>query len=356
MKPERLEYYTGRTDSLFSGYAADPAVRANAASGGIVTGLLSGMLARGEIDAALVWKLEIGDGGAMRAVPVFARSAEELAAAQGSIYFAFPPLGGDLLPRIRAFDGRLAVVGLPCAVSALRRLMEKDAELKAKIVLLAGLFCGHTSRPELIDAVLARKGVDRKELAAFRFRRGLWRGEAEAVMRDGSRRRWPTAYYNLYQNLFIQCHAPCMNCFDHFAEEADLSCGDIWTRAHRHDTVKNSVAAGRNEAGTAALERAWAAGDLLLRPEEPRLLFDSNRRGAVFHKAIRARSLAGRWIGLRIPVPGAARAARWNELLAAAMIVPLYRFSISRYGKILCRLPRIVLKGWLYAFKALTNF
>lgn len=355
MKPELLGYYTGTVDCLFCGHAADPGICDNAASGGIVTGLLGGMLARGEIDAALVWKLEI-ENGAMRAVPVFARSPEELAAAQGSIYFAFPPLGAELMRRIRLFDGRLAVVGLPCAVSALRCIMAKDPELKTKIVLLIGLFCGHTSRPGLIDAVLARKGVDRSKLALFRFRRGLWRGEAEAVMSDGTRFRWPTAYYNLYQNLFIQCHAPCLSCFDHFAEEADLSCGDVWMRKHRNDKVKHSVVAGRTEAGTAALEWARDAGELLLQPEPPALLFDSNRRAAVFHKAVRARSLVGRWVGLRIPVPESARPARWNELLAAAMIVPLYRFSIGRYGKVLYRLPRIVLKGWLYGFKALTNF
>lgn len=355
MKPARLDYYTGKVDSLFCGHASDLTICGNAASGGIVTGLLAGMLGRGEIDAALVWKLVIEDG-TMRAVPVFARSAEELAAAQGSIYFAFPPLGAGLVGQLRSFDGRLAVVGLPCAVSALRRLMEKDSVLKAKIVLLIGLFCGHTSRPALIDTMLDRKGVARRNLAAFRFRRGLWRGEAEAVMRDGSRRCWPTAYYNLYQNLFIQCHAPCMNCFDHFAEGADLSCGDIWTQAHRHDSVKHSMVAGRTAAGTAALERARDTGDLLLQPESQATLFASNKRAAIFHKAIRARSLVGRWVGMRIPVPAEARPARWNELLAAMMIVPLYRFSVGGHGKLLFRLPRIILKGWLYAFKALTNF
>jgi len=355
LKPELLAYYTGNVRSLFSGRAADPAICANASSGGIVTGLFAGMLARGDIDAALVWQLEI-QNGAMRAVPVFARNAEELRRAQDSIYFAFPPLETGLLRRIRAFEGRLAVVGLPCTVRALRRMMEKEPELKEKIVLLVGLFCGHTSRPEQIETVLAKKGVVPSQLNAFRFRRGLWRGEAEAVMADGTRRSWPTASYKLYQNLFIQCHAPCLSCFDHFAEEADLSCGDIWMKKHRNDKVKHSVVAGRTGAGIAALEAAREAGDLLLQPEPPELLFDSNRRAAVFHKAVRARSLVGRWVGLRIPEPESARPARWNELLAAMMIVPLYRFSIGRHGKILYRLPRIVLKGWLYGFKALTNF
>lgn len=355
MKKELPVYYTGNVNSLFCGHAADTEICANASSGGIVTGLFAGMLTRGEIDAALVWQLEI-QHGAMRAVPVFARNAEELRRAQGSIYFAFPPLETGLLQRILAFDGRLAAVGLPCTVRALRRLMEKEPELKKKIVLLVGLFCGHTSRPELIETVLAQKGIVPSQLSSFRFRRGLWRGEAEAVLTDGTRRRWPTAGYTLYQNLFIQSHAPCMNCFDHFAEEADLSCGDIWMRKRRDDKVKHSAVAGRTDAGTAALEQAREAGDLLLHPEPPRLLFDSNRRAAVFHKAIRARSLVGRRVGLRIPVPDAARPARWNELLAAAMIVPLYRFSVGRSGWILFRLPRIVLKGWLYAFKALTNF
>lgn len=352
---ESHAYYTGEVKSVFTGYSAIPDIRANASSGGIVTGLFDGMLSRGKIDGVLVWQLAM-ENGAMRAIPQIACCREDLIAAQGSIYFSFPALTSEVMQQIRNFSGRLAIVGLPCTIKALRHMMKKDPVLKDKIVLLVGLFCSHTSQKKQIETVLTRKGIDLKKAVSFCFRRGNWRGEAEVVLTDGSRFCWPTSCYKLYQNLFIQCHAPCMSCSDHFAEAADVSVGDIWLMSHRSDKVKHSIAASRTDAGEMFLEQAQKEQELLLQPENPCLLYQANKRAVVFHKAIRARALVGRWLGMQIRVPENARRARWNEVLAAMMIMPVYRFSVSKRGAMLYRVPRIVLKTWLYGFKLLTNF
>lgn len=355
MKPERLSYYVGEVRAAYSGYAADPAVSGNAASGGFVTGLLSGMLRRGEIDGALVARLEVA-GGRLRARVEIATDAEALRAAQGSIYFFFPVLTAETRQQLLDFPGRIAAVGLPCTIRALQTLLARDEALRAKIVLAVGLFCGHTSRPELIDRVLRKKAIDPAELASFRFRQGKWRGESAALLQNGEVRRWPTAFYTLYQNLFILSHPGCMNCTDHFAETADVACGDIWLWAHRHDEVKHSMIACRTAAGAAAVERAVAAGELLLKTETAETLFNANRRSCIFHKAIRARARVGRWFGVAVAVPPDAPPARWNELLAALTVIPLYKYSIGPNGARLFRLPRRLLKLWLYFFKLLTQF
>ncbi len=302
MNKERLDYYTGKVKSVMSGYAVDPEISANAASGGVVSGLLAGMLARGEIDGALVYRSSVV-GGKLHTESLIARTREELLSAQGSIYSFSPPLGRETMEQLRSFPGKLAVVGLPCAITALNKILESDRALREKIVLRIGLFCGSSSRPELLHRVLECKGIRMDDLKEFRFRRGLWRGHSEAVFHDGSRRTWPTGYYNLYKNLFILCHSHCMSCSDHFAEEADLSCGDVWLMKHRNDKIKHSIVAARSDGGHAALENARGCGDLFLQGGTQQLLLDSNKRAAVFHKALRARSGVGRLCRIPVRVP-----------------------------------------------------
>ena len=355
MDKKTLHSYIGEVRAVYSGHAADPEIAGNAASGGVVTALCEHLLRSGTIDGALVYRLCTGAEKPF-AAPVIATTPEELRAAQGSIYFSFPPIGRETMELIHSFPGRLAVVGLPCTLKALRKMTEQSETLKQKLVLFLGLFCGHTSRQELLDQVLAMKQTDWKQVVSFRFRKGLWRGNAEACMKDGSVRTWPTSFYNLYQNLFILSHAPCMNCTDHFAETADISCGDIWRLKHRRDTVKRSIFAVRTPEAENAVNSALQQKELICSRETERDLFLANSRSAIFHKAIRARAAAGRLFGLRIAVPSGAPRARWNEFAAACIALGCYRLSISRNGKLLFRVPRFLLKGMLYLMKLLTSF
>lgn len=355
MDKEILHSYIGEVKAVYSGYAADPEIASNAASGGIVTALCEYMLRNNIIDGALVYRLCTGSEKP-GAAPMIATTPEELRAAQGSIYFSFPPIGKDTMELIHSFPGRIAVIGLPCTLKALREMTEQSEELKQKLILFLGLFCGHTSRPELLDRVLVMKQIDWKQVVSFRFRKGLWRGHAEVRLKDGSLHTWPASFYNLYQNLFILSHAPCMSCTDHFAETADISCGDIWRIKHRRDSVKHSIFAVRTPEVENIVNGALQQKELICKRETDLDLFLANSRSAIFHKAIRARATAGKLFGVRISISSEAPQARWNEVAAACIALGCYRLSISRYSNFLFRLPRFLLKGMLYLMKILTSF
>ena len=350
-KPD-FEYYTGSIRSAAVLHAADPEIAANAASGGAVTALLADLLARGEIDGALVAKMEWQCDDPPKGRAVIVRTREELIAAQGSIYFDFPMLTSETVQMIREFPGKLAAVLLPCQAGALRKICARAPEVAAKIRCVIGLFCGHTSQRELLLKVLAKQGVGPSEVRSYRFRRGAWRGRSYMLLADGRELSQPSAYYLLYQNLFILSARRCLGCFDHFAEAADLSCGDIWNLKYRRSGIKFSMVAARTEVGEKILREAVENGAVTAEKVSQEALFRANSRSVIYHKAVAARARAYRRHGVEITVPAGAAKPRWNELLAARIIAKIACADADR----MLKKPRRLLKFYLYVMKALTSF
>ncbi|MBO4491394.1 MAG: Coenzyme F420 hydrogenase/dehydrogenase, beta subunit C-terminal domain [Lentisphaeria bacterium] len=346
-----LDYYTGKAVSVYEGYSARSEIAANAASGGFVTGMLTHLLESNRIDGALVSRLE-ADKGEITPVVEIVTKASDLMRFQGSIYMSYPLLSAEILDKIHAFSGRLAIVALPCQCRGIRKRLENDPALQGRSIFLIGLFCGHTSQPALLDRVLERKKIRKTEIRSFRFRRGLGRGYSEIVLHNGTRITFPSAAYLLYQNLFVEAAPQCAACFDHFAEAADLACGDVWTWRHRRDKIKHSIFCSRTEAGEEALQEAIRSGCFVVERSDRVRLLRANIRAAIYHKAIAARAEAAARYGKKLPIPPQARPARWNERLAARLLARLNQKQPER----ILKMNRRYLKILLYVFKGLTNF
>lgn len=355
--PEDVTYYLGTFNAAYMGYAADPAIRKGAASGGVVSALLIHMLERGAIDGAVVSRITLEDGQ-MKAATWIATDRAGILDARTSIYFDFDPLRPEVMDAIDRFEGGLAFVGLPCDISRMRRRMEKNPQLKDKIKLLIGLFCGHNSRKSLVQHVLQRKGIAETDLAAFTFRKGLWRGHTHILLKDGTERRFPFQHFSHYQNLHVLAASKCSPCIDHTAEHADISAGDIWLQRMKHVGIKHSVFLSRSPSGDQALAAAMESPPVLqTEPAEARLVFASNKRALIYHKAIAARSRAARLFGKTLKTPPACRPLRWNEFLAAMIVYGVQRTcEIPRGRALFFRLPRRFVWAKLAAFKLLTNF
>lgn len=346
--PERC---TGPVRAVFVTHASDREIAANAASGGFCTALLNGMLKRGEIDGALVSVMDWSGDDPPTARSEIVSDRAGLIAAQGSIYFDFPLLSAETMGKLRDFPGKLAVVALPCQAAALRRICENDPILAEKIVLVIGLFCGHATKRDLLLRVLEKKGIKPQEVEKFRFRRGRWRGQTAVRFKNRTERSWPTGFYNLYQNLFVMCAKRCLGCGDHFAEQADICCGDIWRLKYRRAQVKPSMVAIRTARGEGAFDRALQAGDFSAEVQTVLDLFKANSRSAIFHKAVAARKRIFAKYGIDFSIPDGTPAPRWNELLAARIVAPLYADPQRALAS-----SRRWLKFKLYVFKALTSF
>jgi coenzyme F420 hydrogenase subunit beta len=299
----------GRTDdplwgpylSMQTGHATDPEVRFVGSSGGGLSMLLVHLLETGAVDAviqtAAAPDLAIGN------VTVLSTDRAGVLAAAGSRYAPASPLAGlgaHLLP-----GRRIAFVGKPCDVAALRAMTARDPELARAIPVMLSFFCAGT--PSLAGGreVLAALGTTLQDTRAFRYRGNGWPGQATATLADGTTRSM--SYHDSWGGILSRhVQHRCRICADGTGVAADLVCADAWeSDAEGYplftEEAGTSLIVARTPLGAEILAAAVAAGRLETAPFEVRTLaaIQPGQRD-------RRRGLAGRLAALRLagqPVP-----------------------------------------------------
>ena len=350
--PEQIRAMVGPWRDVWLGHAADPAVRETAASGGVVSALLIHMLDSGTIDGALLCTTVIEDGR-VRPRYLIARDAEDVLAARGSTYIA-TRFARDAAPLIDRFDGKLAVVGLPCDLTWIAKARQSRPQIDERVVLTIGLLCGHSSQPELVDRLVERlEDEANSPIESFRFRVGHWRGRLRATFEDGKTTDAPFSTFSLYQNLYFFCDKKCLFCGDHFAFDADLVVGDVWRPELKCDPIKHSGFFARTDAGERAIGAALDTGAIEAEPMSVSDLVEGQARTAPFHYNVSARARAGKRVGIEIPDTTKAPVS-WHEYLTARMVLANWKLSQSKTGsKLIFAMPRFALKWMLYLMKGL---
>ncbi|GAB4321919.1 MAG: hypothetical protein Kow00117_10990 [Phototrophicales bacterium] len=350
---EQLNKYIGNFQHVYFTYAADEALRARAASGGSTSALLVYLLETGQIDGAVVCRTVLIEG---KPRPEFfiARTKDDIIAAQGSKYSAVY-FAANAFPLIRAFEGKLAVVALPCDAKNLQRWREKHPEIDQKIACVITLFCGHNSEPELTDAIIKKLGHP-ANLVDYTYRFGHWRGNLKATYDDGTEIIKPFKYFSDYRNLYFFAQEKCHHCFDHYGYYCDISAGDIWSPEMKHDPIKHTCLITRSDVGQRIVETAVQAGALVAREESIVAVANGQARTMPFHYNITSRARVGRLLGLKIKDETKER-VRWNDYLIAFIALFNERFSKTRIGRrIILMMPRPLIKLYLYLFKGLETF
>jgi len=343
--------YLGDVDRVYLTYACDELLRRQSASGGSVSALLIHLLETGQVDGALVLTLEV-EGGRVRPKFVIARDRQQVMSAQGSKYVTVH-FAAHAMPLIRAFEGRLAVVALPCDAKLLHRARQRETELNEKIRLVITLVCGHNSEPELTDAVVRKIGGDHGPLKCYHYRSGHWRGQLTAAFSDGTVIRKPFNTFSVYRNLYFFTQRKCHHCHDHFGYYCDISAGDIWSLKMKHDPIKHTALLARTAAGIRAIEAAVAEQALAARPGTEREILDGQSRTAPFHYNVTVRKRVGKVFGDRFKDPVHAR-VRLPEYLVALMALGNQKLSRTKLGrKLILATPKPILKAYLYFFKIL---
>lgn len=350
---EIVHQFIGHFKKSYFAYASNENIRENAASGGVATALLTYLLDSKQINGALVCR-SIVNGGKIRPEFIIARDNATLLSSQGSKYMAVD-FTQDALPLIKSFEGRLAVVLLPCDTSTLRRVMANDPALGEKIALVITLFCGHNSLPELTDMVIQKIKPKNSELASFRHRKGHWRGNLAVEFDNGQVIEKPFSYFSDYQNLYFFCQQKCHHCFDHTGYNGDISVGDIWSLRMKEEPIKHSAVITRTPAGAKIFSDAVSAGAVIANEEPIAEICEGQARSMPFHYNVSARAKAGKLLGFKIKDSVYAK-VRWNDFLVAWMALFNEKFSRSDTGRrIIARTPRFVLKVLLYLMKGLES-
>ena len=208
---QTINKYIGDVKDVFLTHSQDASIRTRSASGASVSAMLIHWLETGAIDGAVVCKTVVQEGRA-RGKFYVATSRQGVLESQGSLYVEVK-FAREVLPLIEAFDGKLAMVGLPCHVDILRRRMRRDSEIKSKIKCTIALVCGHSSQTDLIDGVTEQLEKEQGAgLSGYHFRHGHWRGNLSANFGTDEEIERPFSRFSVYQNLYFWSEKKCFQC------------------------------------------------------------------------------------------------------------------------------------------------
>lgn len=204
-------------------WSADEPSRRQASSGGFVTGLLAGLLARKAIDGAVAIRRDLERP--FHNMAVIVRNPAELHVVRSSRYAPASACAG--LAEVIANAGRYAFVGKGCEIQALRRMQAVVPELVQRVMLAVGLFCAQMPSRVKTRMFLKERGVDPEGVTEVLYRGNGWPGSFRAVGPAGVMLDAP--YREAWGRLAGGTPAlRCFLCADGMAREADVSAGDPW--------------------------------------------------------------------------------------------------------------------------------
>ncbi len=255
-------WLVGNIVATRTGHAADPAIRAVGASGGVTTAVLIHLLECGLIDGAIVVRQGVPEP--LEASAVIATSRDEIIAAAQSVYIPVSVL--DILPRLEP-GKRYAMTLVPEQAAALRRLQASGHPKAQQIEYVLGPYTGTALYPAAIDNFLRSHGVKRNDpVTSLEWRAGEWPGYLEIRTKSGKVLRSKKVYYNFLIPFFVT--RASLQSMDFANEFCDLSVGDAWSPKFEAEGGGHSVAVTRSAKMEAVITEMVAAGQLALEPED----------------------------------------------------------------------------------------
>jgi len=268
--PERLEDAGTRRDPVWGpyqvmvrAYAADPAVRFRAATGGALTAL-SLFLIETETVAFVL------HARASRSHPTFGERQLSFETADvidgaGSRYGPTAPLIDirEVLDRGEPF----AFCAKPCDIAALRNYARHDPRVDALVKYWLTPVCGGFLPPPSMGAFLESLGVEPDGVTAFSYRGNGCPGPTRIETRDG--RVIEKNYLDLWGDSETSWSLPfrCKICPDGIGEAADIAAADTWpggspAREDQDEDPGTNAIIARTRTGSELLKAATDAGNL----------------------------------------------------------------------------------------------
>lgn len=349
---DSIEAYLTPYLSLHAAYCGpsdDPTARR--ASGGIATRLLSLALEENIVDGVALSRADFS-GGRVGYRTDIVTDPLQIASYGTSTYFNIP------IERhwadFDAFEGKLAVCGLPCHIGILSRRIEAGKGLK-NVCLKISLFCGHNNQPELLEFFFRKEGIEPKEVRDFRVKRSYLGGYIEVTTDNGRRKEIPFRRFNVYRSLWYFSKPMCRLCNDHLGHASDLSVGDIFTKKFRARPDKYSAVIVRTERGRDLWDRMQAQENVVTEPITPAELFSAQKR-----ILIPAGDSQSRWHAMK----GAGYAPRGKpegrfrlrSYITYRLLLANDRLSQRKWGvKLIGMIPKPILYGYIATLKLLNN-
>ncbi|WP_224279013.1 Coenzyme F420 hydrogenase/dehydrogenase, beta subunit C-terminal domain [Nocardioides lacusdianchii] len=250
--------------------SADHSLKASS-SGGLTSWTLGRLLESGQVDGVIHVGSSDSAGGLFEYV--VSETLEEVEERRKSQYYSTSM--DQALLSVRGNGRRYAIVGVPCFISASRRVCQQDPELGRQIVFFVGIVCGHLKSQFFPESFAWQLGVPPDRLASVDFRvknadRPAWDYDFAAVDNHGERyqRRNLDLLGANWGHGALQPEA-CNFCDDIFAETADVVFGDAWMPDYQDDWRGTNVLVSRSRDIDLLLEEGVRAGEITLDDVDP---------------------------------------------------------------------------------------
>ena len=245
-------------------WAADPHVRHEGSTGGVLSALASYLLSSGRVDFILHVKASATE-------PTFGErhlsfSHADVMDAAGSRYGPAAPLIDidRILDRAQPF----AFIGKPCDIAALRNYGRLDPRVDELVKYWLTPVCGGYMPPASMQAFLHRSGINPDDVTGFRYRGRGCPGPTRIETEQGA---VELHYIDLWGEDESQWSLPfrCKICPDGIGEAADIAAADTWvggspTREGSVDDPGTNGVVARTAAGLELLEAAETDGVLTI--------------------------------------------------------------------------------------------
>lgn len=250
----------GAHGTMCMAWAADPTIRYEAATGGVLTALGVFLLESGQVDAVLHVGQRDGDGFANRWV--ISETPADVVAHKGSRYSPTSPLAGlaEMLGRGVPF----ALIAKPCDAGAVHALSEVDERVDELCRFRLTMVCGGQSRLTKSLGVAEGFGLAADDVDSIRYRG--FGNPGPTVLRSRAGNEHTVSYLDMWADEGTwDLDARCTVCPDPLGEASDVAAADAWPGGAPvgEDEGFNAIVV-RSPAGETLIHDAVDAGHLVL--------------------------------------------------------------------------------------------
>ena len=199
---------------------------------GITTRLAERLLESGAVDAVLTMAPDPDDK--WRPVPVLVTKPEGMAHCRG-MRMGYAPLLGLLEPAAAQGHKRVAVIGIPCQVYALRAI---EAQLGFERLYVIGTPCSDNTTTERFHEFLALLSDDPDSIIYLEFRADYY---VEMRFADGSKREVPFLLLPISKLPGDFFPLTCRTCVDYTNALADITVGYMGGEGDQWLLVRNET-------------------------------------------------------------------------------------------------------------------
>jgi coenzyme F420 hydrogenase subunit beta len=206
------------------GYAIDEMIRWHGSSGGAISAVLCYLLEQGYVD----YVLQVGASSAdpLKNQIYQSQNREDVIRCAGSRYAPAAPLT-DVKRLLEQCDDRMAFVGKPCDVAALRAFLQLYPDLASKVFCMIAFLCAGTPSMHATEDMITFMGADPAKVMDLKYRGQGWPGQARVMTDDNA--VYEMSYHDSWGKILgRQLQFRCKICADGDGQLADISCGDAW--------------------------------------------------------------------------------------------------------------------------------